>query len=130
MVIAFLRMNPFHHKFYAEDRGGEYNGYVAFSEELPLSSMSGADWDDDKSLDCLVSVHGGITLDENWNFMENRSFIPLTSIPDPKDLENFRVIGFDTVHCGDTREKWPIERVKEETLSLKEQIEKLIAEKQ
>ncbi len=130
MVIAFLMMNPFHHAFHAENRGGEYNGYVAFSEELPISSMSGAGWDDNKSLDYLVSVHGGITLDENWNFMENRSFIPLTSIPDPKDLENFRVIGFDTVHYGDTREKWPIERVKEETLSLMQQIEKLIAKKQ
>lgn len=131
MVIAFLMMNPFHHRYQpqAEDMGGEYNGYVAFSEELPLSSMSGADWDDEKSIDYLVSVHGGITLDENWDFMKNNPFIPLTSIPDPKDLENFRVIGFDTVHSCDTREKWPIERVKEETLNLKKQIEKLIAEK-
>lgn len=62
--------------------------------------------------------------------MKDRPLIPLTSIPAPEDLKNFRVIGFDTLHACDTREKWPIERVKEETLSLKEQIEKLIAEKQ
>ena len=34
MIIAFLMMNPFHHKFRVgmptEDMGGEFNGYVAF----------------------------------------------------------------------------------------------------
>ena len=42
MVIAFLQWNPFHHKLRGklEDDptiGGEYNDYVAFSEELPPS---------------------------------------------------------------------------------------------
>ena len=129
MTIAFLMMNPFHHRLrpQAEDMGGEYNGYVAFSKELPLSSMSGASLNDDKSLDSLVSVHGGITFDKTWEEMKDASIIPLTSIPAPEELKNYRVIGFDTLHYGDTREMWPIEKVKEETLNLMHQIEKLIA---
>lgn len=132
MVVAFLMMNPFHHRFHplVEDMGGEYNGYVAFNEKLSTSSMSGASWDDDKSLDYLVSVHGGITFDKTWEEMKDVSIIPLTSIPAPEELKNYRVIGFDTLHYGDTREKWPIEKVKEETLNLMRQIEKLIKGKQ
>lgn len=128
MVVAFLMMNPCHHMFHplVEDMGGEYNGYVAFNEKLSPSSMSGASWDDDKSLDYLVSVHGGITFDKTWDKMKDASIIPLTSIPAPEELKNYRVIGFDTLHYDDNREKWPIEKVKEETLNLMHQIEKLI----
>ena len=132
MIIAFLRWNPFYHKLrekWGDDPsvGGEYNGYVAFDAELPLSFMSGASWEDSKSLDCLIDVHGGITYDSEMDI--TYPMIPLTAIPSPEELKTFRCIGFDTLHSGDTRDKWPLEKVKEETLSLMQQIEKLIAEK-
>ena len=76
----------------------------------------------------MVSVHGGITYDSNMN--TTLPIIPLTAIPSTEELKNFRCIGFDTLHCDDTRDKWPIEKVKEETLRLMHQIEKLIAERQ
>lgn len=133
MVVAFLRWNPFHHKIrekWGDDPsvGGEYNGYVAFDTELPPSNMSGADWEDDKSLDYLINVHGGITYDSDID--TTYPMIPLTAMPDPEELKTFRCIGFDTLHACDTRDKWPLERVKEETLDLKKQIENLIAERQ
>ena len=87
--------------------------------------MSGGDIEDDNILDNIVDVHGGITFDHPMTDMINESIIPLTAIPDPKTLKNFRVIGFDTVHYGDTKAKWPIEAVKEETLRLMKQIESL-----
>jgi hypothetical protein len=128
MVIAFLMMNPFHHKLYKGDYdgGGEYNGYVAFDGNLPLSYQGGKVWDDDDVLDNMVHVHGGITFDSLMTSIEDYPIIPLTSIPDPKTLKSYRVIGFDTLHCDDTREKWTMEATKKETLNLKAQIEKLL----
>lgn len=128
MVIAFLKMNLFHHAFregMTHVEGGEYNGYVAFDKELPESWQGARDFDLDNTLDDLVSVHGGITYDEPMSEFENEPIIPLTEIPSPKALKTFRCIGFDTLHAGDTAEKWPIDAVKAETLRLKEQIEKL-----
>lgn len=130
MVIAFLKMNPFHHKLnpgaaqYCE--GGEYNGYVAFDKELPKSWQGGADFDDESALDNLVNVHGGITLDCPMADWLDEPIIPLTSIPDRDTLKNYRCIGFDTLHCDDTKERWPMEAVKQETLQLMSQIEKLL----
>jgi hypothetical protein len=133
MVIAFLRWNPFHHKLrekWGDDPsiGCEYNGYVAFSEELPPTWQGSHSFDRDDVLDKIVDVHGGITYDSEMN--TTYPMIPLTAIPDPEELKTFRCIGFDTLHCGDTRDKWPIERVKAETLKLMHQIENLIAERQ
>lgn len=59
------------------------------------------------------------------SYFENAPIIPLTEIPSPEVLKTFRCIGFDTLHAGDTAEKWTIDAVKAETLRLKEQIEKL-----
>ena len=128
MVIAFLRENPFHHVFrkgMSPVEGGEYNGYVAFDKELPQSWQGLASFLDDNTLDNLVDVHGGITYDNSMSDWENEPVIPLTEIPSPEVLKAFRCIGFDTLHAGDTVEKWPIDAVKAETLRLKEQIEKL-----
>lgn len=133
MVVAFLRWNPFHHKMrekWGDDPsiGGEYNGYVAFDAELPQSFMRDASRKYSESLDYLIDVHGGITYDSDMD--TTYPMIPLTAMPDSEKLKTFRCIGFDTLHAGDTRDKWPLERVKEETLNLKKQIEELIAERQ
>jgi hypothetical protein len=130
MVIAFLMMNPFHHKFRAgfptKDMGGEFNGYVAFDGNLPLSYQGGKSWDDDDALDNMVDVHGGITFDSPMSGLLDCAIVPITSIPDTETLKKLRCIGFDTLHYGDTKAKWGIEAVKKETLRLMEQIEKLL----
>ena len=135
MVIAFLKMSPFHHKFRPKDteifeRGGEYNGYVAFDAVLPLSYQGGADYTSNIAdvLDGMIDVHGGITLDCSMEDMIEDPMIPLTAMPAPKELKKYRCIGFDTLHWNDTREKWSIEAVKKETLNLMKQIETIIAE--
>lgn len=130
MIIAFLRMNPFHHRLnpnkpsYIE--GGEYNGYVAFDDDLPPSWQGKADFSEENVLDHMVAVHGGITFDESMSEILDEPIIPLTAIPEPEVLKNFRAIGFDTVHHGDTLDKWPIDKVKEETLRLMKQIQNLV----
>lgn len=127
MVVAFLRMSPLHHAFREGKpfvEGGEYNGYVAFDKELPESWLNSS-FEDNNTLDYLVTVHGGITYDNPMSDFENEHIIPLTEIPSPEVLKTFRCIGFDTLHAGDTAEKWTIDAVKAETLRLKEQIEKL-----
>jgi hypothetical protein len=129
MVIAFLMMNPFHHKLYKGEynEGGEYNGYVAFDGVLPMSCQGGGIWDDyDSTLDNMVNVHGGITFDEPMNTLLKEPIIPLTPIPDRDTLKTLRCIGFDTLHCCDTREEWTMEATEKETLNLKAQIEKLL----
>ena len=133
MVIAFLMWNPFHHSVFDREKnncnpGGEYNGYVAFDTKLPLSFQGGSN--DVHTLDDEINVHGGITFDDEMTCLENAAIIPLTAIPSPNELKNYRCIGFDTVHYGDTLEKWPIEAVKKETLNLKKQIEDLIVKQQ
>lgn len=124
MTIAFLQRNPLYNSIVeGKYEGGLYNGYVATDKYIPLSYQGGADWTDDSALDNVVDVHGGITYDSTYG--EFREIIPLTSIPDLETLKNMRVIGFDTLHFDDTRERWPLEAVKAETLRLLEQIEKL-----
>lgn len=114
MVIAFMKLSPAHHAYNRTLDGGEYNGYVAFDVELP-SELDGKVW-----------VHGGITFDRKMSEVMPTPIIPLTEIPHPDELKKFRVIGFDTLHDDDTKEKWTFERVKEETLDMKKQIEVLI----
>lgn len=122
MVVAFLIHSPWYKKGRNKGENGNYNGYVAFKEELPLSWQGSGNFDDE-SLDDLVHVHGGITLDRKSLWKET-AIIPLTAIPE--DIHEYRVIGFDTCHFNDTAEYWTFERTKEETLNLKEQIERLI----
>ena len=122
-------MNPFHHKFYpnrlSSVDGGEYNGYVAFDKELPPSWQGSGSFDSDNVLDRLVHVHGGITFDNSMSALTDCPIIPLTEIPNPEILKNFRCIGFDTLHCDDTKERWTLEATKEEALNLMKQIEAL-----
>lgn len=128
MVIAFLMFGPFHHKYKPSVpiEGGEYNGYVAFDEELPPSYQGSRSFEIKNPLDDKVSVHGGITYDRHIGDNFDLPIIPLTAIPDPETLKKFRVIGFDTLHYGDTKEEWTFEKTKAETLRLKEQIETLL----
>ena len=129
MVIAFLMMNPFHHKLYKGEynEGGEYNGYVAFDGVLPESCQGSGTWDNyDNTLDSMVNVHGGITFDYPMVDLLKAPIIPLTPIPDRDTLKTLRCIGFDTLHAYDTREDWTMEATEEETLNLKAQIEKLL----
>ena len=125
MVIAFLMHSPWYKAKRTKGENGNYNGYVAFKEKLPLSYQGGEDMNNE-CLDDLVNVHGGITFDRK-SLWKEAAIIPLTAIPE--DIHEYRVIGFDTGHYIDTAEYWTFERTKEETLNLKEQIEKLIKER-
>ena len=112
MVIAFLRPSPLHPMFRVIPGigGGYYNGYVGYKrKETPD-----------------VDVHGGITFDEHFFFAnKNEYLIPLTAIPEPEELKEYHIIGFDTLHSGDTADEWTFEKTKEETLRLKKQLEDL-----
>lgn len=73
------------------------NGYVALPKEHPCFGKSYYDID--------VKVHGGLTYAE----MEG----------------DFWVVGFDTAHAFDSMEKWPKEKVEEETIRLRDQLEEM-----
>lgn len=125
MVVAFLMRSPWYKEKRTEGENGNYNGYVAFKEELPLSYLRNEDCDKEL-LDDLINIHGGITFDRK-SLWKEAAIIPLTAIPE--DIHEYRVIGFDTAHYDDTAEYWTFERTKEETLNLKKQIEDLIAKR-
>ena len=126
-VFAFLRKS---HLVGTIDCG-EYNGYVGIiNDTLPDTFMSSSDFDK-AELDNLIDVHGGITFDNKnkrgddyWNTL---AIIPLTAIPDK--WYQYRIIGFDCAHFGDTKEMWTFEAIKAETESMMKQVLKLINER-
>lgn len=96
---------------------GEANGYVAVPPEHPLYGKDFNDIDD-------INVHGGLTCSGHISeyFMEDMEFISdATEVP-----SGWWILGFDTMHDGDNNVNWPKERVKEETLRLQEQLEKIM----
>jgi hypothetical protein len=76
------------------------NGYVRIAEGHKYHGNTYDDID--------VSVHGGLTFSEHITNNDKWS-------------DGFWV-GFDTAHSGDNLQKWPVDRVLEETMSLFKQI--------
>ena len=84
-------------------KGGAYNGYVVCSRDHPWFAM------DPEQVP--VSVHCGLTY--------GRSCEDITmSIPKKLRTEDYWIYGWDTLHSGDTIERWSEERVREENNSL------------
>lgn len=97
--------------------GGYANGYVAVPPEHPYH---GKDYDKP-----LVDVHGGLTFDASAKEVNER-WKSLEFIGDETELpDDYWVFGFDTLHCNDNITNWPRERCVEETIKLKEQLEKM-----
>ena len=120
-VIAFLRICGLNNHTW-------YCGYVGVKDDskIPHSIQGDLTMLDNypNSLDAQISVHGGITFDGTWK--EITSIIPLTDIP--VDWYKYHCYGFDFNHCDDDG---PIamnfEYAKSEALSMKRQMEELIA---
>ena len=93
-------------------RGGKFNGYVAIPPEHP---MYGLHYDVLNALD--ISVHGGLTYGRKAGTLDWRN--------QPANTDDYWIFGFDTVHCDDTAEMWPPEKVMNEAVRLAEQIQTL-----
>ena len=119
-IIAFLRLVGY------DDKRQWYCGYIGVEDDskIPHSIQGDLDvFDDyDNSLDAQISVHGGITFDGKWE--ENTTIIPITDIP--KNWYKYHCYGFDLHHCDDEPIAMDFEYAKQEVLSMKEQMEKLI----
>lgn len=123
MIFAFLRKSPFYDRGLEGEEYGLFNGYVAFDAELPETFS----WEGE-CLDCMVAVHGGLTFDRI--IKPEMELIPVTEIPSPELWkEGIRCVGFDTAHIDDNAKIWNYQSVRDETLSLLEQIKRLIAER-
>lgn len=87
------------------------NGYVCIDPQNPLNNL------DYSELDKKLDVHGGITLCTviTESMVKNSGRIP-------EQFVGMKVIGFDTAHAHDTLEKWPKEKVEEETINLYNQV--------
>lgn len=121
-LIAFMNStrNDEFRKAVGDDfiaNGGYANGYVAVPPEHPYH---GKDYDKP-----LVNVHGGLTFDASAKEVNER-WKSLEFIGDETELpDDYWVFGFDTLHCNDNITNWPRERCVEETIKLKEQLEKM-----
>lgn len=121
-LIAFMNStrNDEFRKAVGDDfiaNGGYANGYVAVPPEHPYY---GKDYDKP-----LVDVHGGLTFDASAKEVNER-WKSLEFIGDETELpDDYWVFGFDTLHCNDNITNWPRERCVEETIKLKEQLEKM-----
>lgn len=98
---------------------GYANGYVAVPPGHP---MHGLDYD---AVD--VDVHGGLTLANGTEFIYENPWINPDDIEflDEKVPEGYWIFGFDTCHAFDSLDNWPRERVIEETMRLKDALEKM-----
>ena len=116
-TFAFLRINPLFEDYkkigITTISCGRYNGYVGI--------IGG----DNLSLENRVLVHGGINFDGKFGGTEE--IIPLTEIP--ADWWKYRIVGFGCAHFGDTEDNCPFEFVREETMRLRKQIERLNKDK-
>lgn len=115
-LFAFIAEHPFSHEpgFY----GGKYNGYVGIIED----TTNVYDYTDNRFFDTdyHINVHGGVTFD--GTLKPDTFILPLTDIPD--NWYNYRIVGFDCNHYGDEEKEWTLDYVKEQTISMMQQIEK------
>ena len=116
--VAFIRSNGwFKNDIYPY---GTHNGYVAIPPTNKYYSMS---------LDELgeeVGVHGGVTWFEtatnSINILAEAEFISTdTKISEIGD--DWKIVGFDTMHWGDNGIIWNKKAVIQETLELQRQLE-------
>lgn len=128
-TIAFI--NSYRNK-YLDEIGievGTANGYVAIPFGHPCDGLSIEELEERG-----ISVHGGITYAKRLpvaialKLQENKCDKNDTVIDVATDINlNMRsdwwLVGFDTCHADDTQESWPIEKVIDETLFLKHQID-------
>ena len=128
-VIAFMMESLPYHQYgdKMEENGfhcGLYNGYVGFKADLPRATCSGMKIEG-KPLNDMVDIHFGLSCDSK--LLDTACIIPLTDIP--KDYLSYRVVGFDCMHAWDDKYNCDINFVKEQTMSLYEQICELIRNK-
>lgn len=98
---------------------GEYNGYVAIPPSNKYYKYCYTDYED-----IPIKVHGGVTFgqlntDELKDWLSDIEIITpnITEIP-----KGWYIIGFDTLHYGDTPINWNKENVIKETLQLEKQL--------
>ena len=83
---------------------GDYDGYVVIGKDHPYFNEG--------TNNISVEIHGGLTYD---------SYGILCQLPELKQeyaTEDYRIIGFNTAHSGDSIEKWTKERTEKETCKL------------
>ena len=125
MIIAFLR----HIRNYDKNH---YCGYIGVKDSsmLPKSSAALLAFEDIENnleynyLDDNIKVHGGITFDGVLS--KDTPIIPLTDIPN--DWHTYHIYGFDLNHYNDNEKgiSTNFDYAKNETLSMKQQMEELI----
>lgn len=115
-LFAFITENPLSHN--PLFIGGKYNGYVGIIED----TTNVVDYTDHRLFDTdyYINVHGGVTFD--GTLKPDTFILPLTDIPE--NWYNYRVVGFDCNHSFDKNKERPLDYVKEQTMSMMNQIEK------
>ncbi len=119
-VDWFVKKGPFADKSDLRDMGGDFNGYVVIPEGHPYFGVH-AD-------EIPVDVHGGWTFSGRYG-----SDLDWEELKDEYKTKKHWVVGWDTLHAGDSRAKWPKSKVEKEnaraamelyTLGIKKEREK------
>ena len=103
-IICFILPNVLHDVI--PGFGGQFNGYCALPKGHRYFGVDNLDIHD-------ISIHGGLT------------FSGKSIIGQPKETKGMWILGFDTLHAGDTGEYWNNLRVMEETIKLYKQLCKI-----
>ena len=97
---------------------GYANGYVAIPTDHPLYGKS-----HDEAYDAGIIAHGGLTYSDSIvNVLSNFDLWGVDWL-DGEVPEDYWVLGFDTMHSGDTLDFWNLNRCMEEINNLKSQLE-------
>lgn len=114
--FAFMRPTP---SWVRQSKdGGQYNGYIAIPKEYTDRVFRTVDWGDGWTEEMFC----GSGLEEatltQWSGMKSMgTFIPVTPIPDDWREGDYVVVGFDTLHVGDTWEECDFDAVKQRTIA-------------
>lgn len=90
---------------------GQYNGYVGIDKETWNKYIQVDDYDDLPN--SFPQPHGGITYISDKVTIGKSCIIPIDKTFDV-NLEDYIIVGFDTLHCGDNYFKWDFESTKKE----------------
>ena len=98
-VIWFVKKGPFVDM--KNDLGGDYNGYVVVGRNNPYF---GKNYEE-----VAIGIHGG------WTFGASSETLDWEDIEEKYRTNDYWIFGWDTLHAGDSRAKWPKEKVEKET---------------
>ncbi|WP_338761936.1 hypothetical protein WAF17_16585 [Bernardetia sp. ABR2-2B] len=118
MKAFIIKNNP--SEFSPPIKCGSANGYVIIEKS---HFLHGYNCDEIQEIIPNLNVHGGINMSLSQDLFEYMYIESPYNVKQVfEEYEDGWIVGFDTMHLGDTPDKWTEEKVLEEAENLKKQL--------